>query len=117
MFGTVPASYLLATLLAASVASAQSEFSAEIVDLQKTGTPTLAKVYFAADKKRIEMQDASGDDTIIVKLAQPTASKRGAHLQAGGRGDTIIMNFAAHTATILFPREKNYAEGWSIWCE
>jgi hypothetical protein len=85
--------------------------------LQKTGTPTLAKVYFAADKKRIEMQDASGDDKIIVKLAQPTASKRGAHLQTGGRGDTIIMNFAAHTATILFPREKNYAEGWSIWCE
>jgi hypothetical protein len=52
----------------------------------------LAKVYFAADKKRIEMQDASGDDTIIVKLAQPTASKRGAHLQAGGRGDTIILD-------------------------
>ncbi len=110
MFDTGPFSHLFAVLLAAGIASAQSEFSAEIVDLQKAGTPILAKVYFAHDKKRIEMQDASGEDTIIVRLVQPTATKRGTHIQAGGRGDTIIMNFAAHTSTVLYPQERSYAE-------
>jgi hypothetical protein len=93
----VRASCVFAALLAASVASAQTEFSADIVDLQKPGNPTLAKIYFAMDKRRIEMQAASGDDTIILKLFQPTAAKRGTHLQVGGAGDTIIMDFAAHT--------------------
>jgi hypothetical protein len=80
------------------------------VDLQKTGTPILAKVYFSKDKKPIEMQDASGDDTIIMRLVQPTADKRGTHIQAGGRGDTVIMNFAAHTSTVLYPQERSYAK-------
>jgi len=39
--------------LLVGAASAQSDFSAEIVDVQKPGTPTLAKVYFANDKRRI----------------------------------------------------------------
>jgi hypothetical protein len=60
MFGARLASYLFAALLTAGTASAQPEFSAEIVDLHQAGTPTLAKVYFANDKKRIEMQDGSG---------------------------------------------------------
>jgi hypothetical protein len=110
MPGTAHVSYLFAALLATGIASAQSEFSAEIVDLQKTGTPILAKVYFANDKKRIEMQDASGEDTIIVRLVQPTAARRGTDIQAGGRGDTIIMNFAAHTSTVLYPKERSYVE-------
>jgi hypothetical protein len=111
MSGARLASYLFAAFLTAGIASAQPEFSAEIVDLRQAGTPTLAKVYFANDNKRIEMQDGSGEDTIIIKLAQPTVTKSGSHIQAGGRGDTIIMNFAAHTSTILFPQEKSYAEG------
>jgi hypothetical protein len=108
VFSAAPASCIFAVFLALGVASAQSDFSAEIVDLQKTGTPTLAKVYFAKDRKRIEMQDASGDDAII---ARTTATKRGTHIQVGGRGDTIIMNFATLTSTVLFPQENKYAEG------
>jgi hypothetical protein len=111
MFGTVPASLLLAALLAVGGGSAPSEFSAEIVDLQKTATPTLAKFYFTKDKKRIEMQEASGEETIILNIVPPTAARKGTHIQAGGRGDTIIMNLAAHTSTVLFPQERTYAEG------
>jgi hypothetical protein len=111
MFSTTLASHVAVVFVALGIASAQSEFSAELVNLQATGTPTLAKVYFAKDKKRIEMQDASGDDSIIVRLGQPTTTKRGTHIQAGGRGDAIIMNFAASTSTVLFPQEKKYAEG------
>jgi hypothetical protein len=110
MIRTHLASYIVAVFWVVGVASAQSEFSAEIVDLQKTGAPTLAKVYFARDRKRIEMQDASGDDTIMVTLVKPTADKRGTHIKVGGRGDTIIMNFAARTSTVLFPQENKYAE-------
>jgi hypothetical protein len=102
---------LFAAFFIVGVSSAQSEFSAEIVDLQKSGTPILAKVYFAKDKKRIEMQDAAGDDTIILRLAQQTSTKAGSYIRAGGRGDAIVMNFAVHTSTVLHPRERTYNEG------
>ncbi|MGD0570893.1 MAG: hypothetical protein ABSA78_21040 [Candidatus Sulfotelmatobacter sp.] len=73
--------------LAASFALAQAEFSAEIVDLQKPGTPTTAKIYFAKDKMRIESQ---------------TASAHG--------GGAVIVNFGTQTSMVLMSQQHMYME-------
>jgi len=80
-------SSLFAVVLAASLALAQAEFSGEIVDLQKPGTPTTAKLYFAKDKVRIEAQ------------------ANGPH-----GGGVIIMNFATQTSDVLMPQQRMYME-------
>jgi hypothetical protein len=80
-------SCFFALMLAANTVLAQTEFSAEIVDLQKPGTPTQAKIYFAKDKIRIEPQ-ASGP--------------RG--------GGVVIMNFATQTSTVLMAQQHMYME-------
>jgi hypothetical protein len=74
-------------MFAASFGLAQSEFSAEIVDLQKPGTPTQAKIYFAKDKIRIESQDSGA--------------------RAGG---AVIINFATQTSTVLMAQQHMYME-------
>jgi hypothetical protein len=71
-------------LAAASFALAQTEFSAEIVDLQKPGTQ--AKIYFAKDKMRIESQ----------------ASAR--------TGGAVIVNYATQTSMVLMPQRQMYME-------
>jgi len=76
-----------ALVLVASFAVAQAEFSAEIVDLQKSGTPSQAKLYFGKDKIRIE----------------PTSS--GTH----GTG-AVIMNFSTQTAEVLMAQQHMYME-------
>ncbi len=80
------ASFFCALMLAASFAVAQAEFSAEIVDLQKSGTPTQAKIYFAKDKMRIEAQTAS------------------AH------GSAVIINYATQTGDVLMAPQHMYME-------
>ncbi|MFZ0279224.1 MAG: hypothetical protein WA254_10695 [Candidatus Sulfotelmatobacter sp.] len=75
-----------ALMLAASFVVAQAEFSAEIVDLQKPGTPTQAKIYFAKDKMRIESQTAS------------------AH------GSAVIINYATQTGDVLMAQQHMYME-------
>ncbi len=110
MFDRSQVACFSAVLFAASIASAQTEFSADLVDLLKPGAPTLAKIYFAKDKRRIEMQAASGEDTIILRVAQPTAAKKGAHIQVAGSGAAIIMDLAANASTVLWPKEKTYAQ-------
>ena len=77
--------------------------------MQKPGTPTLAKVYFANDKRRIEMHAASGDDTIMAKLDRTTVAGQVVHVSIGGGGDTIILDLAAHTSAVLWPTKKTYA--------
>jgi hypothetical protein len=79
-------SCFFALILAASFVVAQAEFSAEIVDLQKPGTPTQAKIYFAKDKMRIE--------------SQTSARSVGA----------IIMNFATQTSMVLMAQQHMYME-------
>ena len=79
-------SCLFGLMLAASFALAQAEFSAEIVDLQKPGTPTTAKIFFAKDKIRIE---SSG-------------GQRG--------GGAVIVNFATQTSMVLMPQQHMYME-------
>jgi hypothetical protein len=74
-------------MLAASSVLAQTEFSGEIVDLQKPGTPSQAKMYFAKDKIRIESQNS------------------GAH-----GGGAVIINLATQTTTVLMAQQHMYME-------
>jgi hypothetical protein len=73
-------------ILAAGFVSAQVEFSADIVDLQKPGTPTQAKIYFAKDKMRVDSQTAS------------------AH------GGALIINYATQTGTLVMAEQHMYME-------
>lgn len=77
----------IAFLLCASFALAQAEFSAEIVDLQKSGTPSEAKIYFAKDRIRME----------------PVANGK-------SRGGAVIMNLTTQTSTVLMDQQHMYME-------
>ncbi|HEY6338837.1 MAG TPA: hypothetical protein VIW68_10110 [Candidatus Sulfotelmatobacter sp.] len=82
---TMRTSYLIGLLLASSFLLAQTEFSAEIVDTQKPGTPAQAKVYFGKDKIRL---DPLG----------------------GNRMGAIIMNLTTQTFTALMAQQHMYME-------
>lgn len=77
--------FFLTVLLTANLVLAQSEFSADVVDQQKPGTP--ARIYFAKDKIRIEPQ-------------------RGDPRAAGA----AIVNFASETTTVLMAQQHMYME-------
>ena len=74
-------------MIAASFALAQAEFSAEIVDLQKSGAPIMAKVYFTKDKMRAEPQASSPHG-----------------------GGAVIVNFSTQTSTVLMAQQHMYME-------
>ena len=76
---------LFVLILATNFAVAQAEFSAEIVNLDKPGSPPV-KVSFAKDKMRAEVQG-------------------GAH-----GGGTVIVNFATQTSTVIMPQQHMYLE-------
>jgi hypothetical protein len=75
-----------ALMLAAGFVVAQAEFSADVVDLQKPGTPTQAKIYFAGDKMRVESQ------------------------AAGAHGAAVIINYATQTGDVLMAQQHMYME-------
>ena len=78
---------LVTLLLGATVALAQTEFSAEVVNTDKSETTSQAKMYFAKDKIRIE----------------PTKKDpRG--------GGSVIMNMATQTTTVLMDQQHMYME-------
>jgi hypothetical protein len=83
----VRASCLIAVVLAASLVLAQAEFAAEIVDLQKPGTPTTGKIYFAKAKMRIESQSKGPRE-----------------------GGVVIVNFATQMSTVLMTERHMYME-------
>ena len=76
----------LAVILIATVALAQTEFSAEVVENQKGDAPQ-AKIYFGKDKMRFE--SAKKDP-------------RG--------GGAMIMNLATQTSTVLMDQQHMYME-------
>jgi outer membrane lipoprotein-sorting protein len=78
-------SCFVAVLALASVALAQTEFSAEIVDTQKPGTQ--AKIYMAKDKMRVEPADKN----------------------QRGMG-AFIMNLTTQTSTVLMDQQHMYME-------
>ena len=67
---------LVALLLGATVALAQTEFSAEVMSTEKSETASQAKMYFAKDKLRIEptKKDARGSGSVIINLASQTTT-------------------------------------------
>jgi hypothetical protein len=79
-------SCFFALLLAASFALAQADFSAEVVDLQKSASSVTAKIYFAKDKIRIEAQD-------------------GPH-----GGGAVIVNFGTQTSIVVMGQQHVYME-------
>ena len=83
---------LFALMLLASFALAQAEFSADIVDLQKQGTPTQARIYSAKDKMRIESQDQNRDQHNL-----------------RGMG-VVIMDMAKQSFTVLMTQQRMYME-------
>jgi hypothetical protein len=78
----------IAFLLFAAFAVAQTEFSGEIVNLQKQGAPLEAKIYFAKDKVRVEPVASSG----------------------ASRGGAVIMNLTTQTSTVLMDQQHMYME-------
>src|SRR5258708_26903165 len=80
-------SCFIAVLLAANFALGQNEFSAEIVNTEKSDNPVQAKIYFAKDKMRIESQERNA---------------RG--------GGAYIMNFATETALVIMDQQHMYME-------
>lgn len=110
MFALTRSSCLLSLLLAPGIAFAQGEFSADIVDLQKTGAPVLAKMYFAHDQRRIEMQAAAGDETAVITLAQSPDLKKRTEMRIQGRGNTIILNLANKTSILVRPQQRTYSQ-------
>lgn len=77
-----------AIVFAATIAVAQTDFSAEIVDLQKSGSQASAKMYFTKDKMRVE----------------PTGNN-----SAHG-GGAFIVNFATQTSMVVMNQQHMYME-------
>jgi hypothetical protein len=78
-------SCLIAALLVASFALAQTEFSADMVDTRKPGTPSVGKVYLARDKMRFESA-------------------------AGKSSAAVIVNLDTQTSTVLMDKQRMYME-------
>jgi hypothetical protein len=97
------------SLVLGGIAYAQN-YSADIVDLAKPGIPTLAKIYVAKDKKRIEFQPASGDRALVSHLAPVPPEKKSLDVQISGVGKTIILDLANKKSVILEPELKAYIE-------
>jgi hypothetical protein len=91
----------IALILASTFLVAQAEFSAEIVDLQKAGTPSQAKMYFTKDKMRIEPQNgnARGGGAVIVNLATQTTtvlmSQQHMYMEMPAQAQNQRMSYAA----------------------
>lgn len=75
-------------LVITQLVTGQAEFSADIVNTAKDGTPVQAKIYFAKDKIRVEPSDRS----------------------QRGMGGAFIMNLATQTSTVLMDQQHMYME-------
>jgi len=85
-------------------------YSADIVDLAKPGTPTLAKISVTKDKKRIEFQPASGDRALVSHLAPAPPDNKSLDVHISGVGKTIILDLANKKSVILEPDQKAYID-------
>ena len=80
-------SFFFALMLAANFALAQVEFSADIVNNTKAGSPVQARAYFSKDKMRFDAQEKGAKD-------------KGA----------VIINFATHTYLVVMANQHMYME-------
>jgi len=99
--------YLLVAL-SAGTAVGQTEYSADIVDVQKPGTPTLAKLYVRKSMRRIEFQPPSGDRALVSHFRPTPPEKEGVEVHIGGYGKAIILNLADRASTVFDPERKMY---------
>ncbi len=83
---TMRTSGLIAFLLVASFALAQTEFSAEMFDSQKGSN---GKIYFSKDKDKVRFESANKDPRT---------------------GGVVIMNLATQTTTVLMNQQHMYME-------
>ena len=84
----IRASCVVEFLLLAGFAVAQTEFSGDIVNLDKDGAPVQAKIYVAKDKIRVEPMEGSKK----------------------GMGGAFVVNLATQTSTVLMPQQHMYME-------
>jgi hypothetical protein len=100
--------FLLTTLTNAGLA--QTDFSASIVDLQKPEAPVLAKLSVFQDRRRLDMQPASGEGSIVAPLSARTPGKPdpGTEVRLGAPGRAVILNLTDHTSTLVIPDQKIY---------
>jgi hypothetical protein len=82
-------SCFLALLILGSLALAQGDFSADMVDTQKGETAPKAKIFMTKDKMRIESAASNN---------------------ARGMGGVVIINFATQTTTVLMDQQHMYME-------
>ncbi|HKI00034.1 MAG TPA: hypothetical protein VJ999_13080 [Candidatus Sulfotelmatobacter sp.] len=75
-------------LMAAQAALAQTEFSADMVNTAKDGSPVQGKIYFAKDKMRFES----------------------AQTNQRGMGGAMIMNLATQTSMVIMDQQHMYME-------
>ena len=97
------------SLALAGIAHAQ-DYSADIVDLAKPDTPTLAKIYITKDRMRIEFQPASGDRALVSHLAPAPPDNKSLDVHISGVGKTIILDLANKKSVILEPEQRAYIE-------
>jgi hypothetical protein len=101
----------LALLSFALGATAHAQnYSADIVDLAKPGTPTLAKIYITKDKKRIEFQPASGDRALVSHLAPAPPDNKSLDVHISGVGKAVILDLANKKSVILEPEQKAFID-------
>jgi hypothetical protein len=74
--GIIRISWLMAVVLGTTFVCAQTEFSAELVDMQKPDHPSKGKMYFAKDKVRFEsvQKDPRSGGTVIINLSTQTTT-------------------------------------------
>jgi hypothetical protein len=80
---------LFALLLIASFAAAQADFSADIANTEKDGSPVQAKIYLTKDKWRIEPQ---------------------ANNNQRGPSGIVIVNLATQSSIVLMVQQHLYME-------
>ena len=97
------------SLALGAIAHAQN-YSADIVDLAKPGTPTLAKIYVTKDKRRIEFQPSSGDGALVSHLAPVPPDNKSLDVHISGVGKTIVLDLTNRKSVILEPDQKAYIE-------
>jgi hypothetical protein len=102
-------------MLFTGVGLAQTYFSADIVDLQKPGTPVIAKLSFTEDKRRLDMQSGTDAGSIVAPLSAAATGKPAMEVWMGAPGRAIILNLTDHTSTLLQPDQKTYHTDITGW--
>jgi hypothetical protein len=99
--------------LSGGTAVGQTEYSADIVDLQKPDAPVLARLYVTKSKRRIEFQPPSGDMALVAHIRPTPPDKEAFEVHISGFGKAIILNLADRTSTVVeFDQKMYFQTSW-----